>query len=400
MCLEFQTSSEDGNGTMSSYFIYYAEANVVCIILFSIMLFRDIFSVDRQEKQIKYDHALVAFMLYFACDILWAGIIAGVLPKNYFTVLSVNFGNYVLMVAITYSWLRYVMAVEQVPDRDSRLKLFAMQFPFYIATVALVVTYLRRPELLLDQNFVLQPAYSVFQIAVPCVYIAAILAYTMKRAFVEKNPIERRKHLFIGLFPLMVIAGGLMQIFLLPDTPVFCFSCAILMIVFYISAMETLISTDPLTGLNNRGQLLRYTLQGSNMHREGRQTFVVMFDINDFKAINDTYGHAEGDRALLIVADSLRNVLRKHSTPMFLARYGGDEFILIVHPVDEGEIAPLISEIREQIQAACRSCGAPYVLSIGAGYSALSGGEDNFQLCQQRADQNLYLDKARQKGRR
>jgi len=385
---------------MSSFFIYYTEANVVCIILFSIMLFRDIFNVDRQEKQIKYDHALVAFMLYFACDIIWAGIIAGVLPKNHLTVLAVNFANYVLMAAITYTWLRYVMAVEQVPDRDSGLKLFAIQFPLYIGMIVLVVTYLRKPDLLLDQNFELQPAYSAFQIAVPCVYIAAILAYTMKRAFVEKNPIERRKHLFIGLFPLMVVAGGLMQIFLLPDTPVFCFSCAILMIVFYISAMETLISTDPLTGLNNRGQLLRYTLQGSNLHREGRLTFVVMFDINDFKAINDTYGHAEGDRALLIVADALRNVLRKRSTPMFLARYGGDEFILIVHPVDEGEIAPLIREIREQIQTACRSCGAPYVLSIGAGYSALSSGEDSFQLCQQRADQNLYLDKARQKAHR
>ncbi len=196
MCLEGQACSEGGSKSMSSYFIYYTEANVVCIILFSIMLFRDIFNVDRQEKQIKYDHALVAFMLYFACDILWAGIIAGVLPKNYFTVLSVNFGNYVLMAVITY------------------------------------------------------------------------------------------------------------------------------------------------------------------------------------------------------------NVLRKHSTPMFLARYGGDEFILIVHPVDEGEIAPLIDEIREQIQEACRSCRAPYVLSVGAGYSALSGGEDTFQLCQQRADQNLYLDKARQKAHR
>ena len=394
MRLHHQAYSEGGSETMSSFFIYYTEANVVCIILFSIMLFRDIFNVDRQEKQIKYDHALVAFMLYFACDIIWAGIIAGVLPKNHLTVLAVNFANYVLMAAITYTWLRYVMAVEQVPDRDSGLKLFAIQFPLYIGMIVLVVTYLRKPDLLLDQNFELQPAYSAFQIAVPCVYIAAILAYTMKRAFVEKNPIERRKHLFIGLFPLMVVAGGLMQIFLLPDTPVFCFSCAILMIVFYISAMETLISTDPLTGLNNRGQLLRYTLQGSNMHREGRQTFVVMFDINDFKAINDTYGHSEGDRALLIVADALRNVLRKHSTPMFLARYGGDEFILIVHPVDEGEIAPLIDEIRKQIQETCRSCRAPYVLSVGAGYSALSGGEDTFQLCQQRADQNLYLDKA------
>ena len=94
------------------------------------------------------------------------------------------------MAVITYTWLRYVMAVEQVPDRDSALKLFAIQFPLYIGTIVLVVTYLRKPELLLDRDFNLQPAYSVFQIAVPCVYIAAILAYTMKRAFVEKNPIE------------------------------------------------------------------------------------------------------------------------------------------------------------------------------------------------------------------
>ena len=385
---------------MSNYFIYYAEANIVCFIIFAIMLLRDVFGVDRQEKQIKYDRALIAFMLYFVCDIFWAAVIAGVLPTNRFTVLSANFGNYVLLAAITYAWLRYVMAVEQVPNRDSGRTLFVMQFPFYISTLVLIAVYLCKPALLLDEAFRLQPAYSAFQIAVPCVYIAAILVYAMRRAVVEENPLERRRHLFIGFFPLMVVAGGLLQILVLPDTPVFCFSSAILMLVFYINAMDMRISTDPLTGLNNRGQLLRYTLQGSNMHREGRQTFVVMFDINDFKAINDTYGHAEGDRALLIVADALRNVLKKHSTPMFLARYGGDDFILIVHPVDEGEIAPLIREIREQIQTACRSCGAPYVLSIGAGYSALSSGEDSFQLCQQRADQNLYLDKARHKAHR
>lgn len=127
---------------------------------------------------------------------------------------------------------------------------------------------------------------------------------------------------------------------------------------------------------------------------------IIVHRIDDFKAINDTYGHAEGDRALLIVADALREVLRRRSTPIFLARYGGDEFILIVHPASGGEIAPLVGEIREQIQAACRSCGAPYVLSISAGYSALSGSGDTFPLCQQRADESLYLDKARQKAHR
>lgn len=385
---------------MSSYFIYYTEASAVCVIIFAIMLFRDLASVDRQEKQIKYDNALVAFMLYFICDAFWAAVIAGVLPRNPFTVLATNFGNYVFMAAITYQWLRYVMAVEQVPGRDSPRTRFAMQFPFCLATAVLIAVYLIKPDLLLDKDLNLKPLYSLFQIAVPLVYIAAILVYTLRRAVVEENPVERFKHLKVGLFPLMVVAGGMLQILVLPDTPVFCFSCTILMLIFYISGMEARISTDPLTGLNNRGQLVHYTLQKSNMHREGRKTFVIMFDINDFKLINDTYGHAEGDKALILTADALRSALRGRAMPMFLARYGGDEFIIIAHPVQEDEVVALIGEIRDQIKSACKAGDTPYDIRIGAGYSELSGEGDSFTACQQRADENLYLDKAVQKSRK
>lgn len=385
---------------MSSYFIYYTEASLVCVIIFAIMLFRDVLSVDRQEKQIKYDHALIAFMLYFVSDALWAAVIAGMLPANKFTVLVTNFANYVLMAGITYMWLRYVMAVEQVAQRDRPLNRFAIQFPFLIATVALIATYLIRPGVLLDASLSPTLAYSAFQIGVPCVYIAATVAYTIRRAWREENPIERKKHLFIGLFPLLVVAGGLLQILVLPDTPVFCFCSAILMLVFYISSMETRISTDPLTGLNNRGQLIHYTTQRANLQREGRRTFVVMFDINDFKAINDTYGHAEGDRALVIVAEALRNVLRNHATPMFAARYGGDEFILIVHPAEAGEVEALIGEIRGQIEAICREKATPYTVVIGAGCDELADAGDTFAKCMQRADAKLYLDKAALKKRR
>ena len=384
---------------MSSYFIYYTEANIVCAIIFGIMLARDLMGMDRQEKQIKYDHALIAFMLYFVSDSVWASVIAGVLPRNRFTVLTVNFVNYVLMAAVTYAWLRYVMAVEQAPHRERRINKFTIQFPFWVATVALIATYFLAPEVLLNEALELQPAYSVFQITVPCIYIAAVLVYTMKQARAEESPSERKKHLFIGFFPLMVIMGGLVQILLLSETPIFCFCSAILMLVFYINSMETQISTDPLTQLNNRGQLLHYTSQKANIQREGRRTFVIMFDINDFKAINDTYGHAEGDRALIIVADSLRQVVRNRNTPMFLARFGGDEFILIVHPAGETDIAPLIAEIRGQIEAGCRAAGTPYVLSVGAGYDELRGEDDSFQQCMQRADDRLYADKAHSKQR-
>ena len=382
---------------MVSYFIYYTEASIVCVAIFGIMLIRDLCSVDKQEKQIKYDHALIAFMLYFVSDALWAAIIAGMLPRTRFTVISTNFVNCVLMAAITYTWLRYVMAVEQIPKRNTPRFKAAVLTPFVLSVAALAFTYLFAPDLLISSDLEQQPLYNIFHITVPIIYIVAVVVYSVKRAISEENPLEKKKHLFVGFFPLMVILGGLLQVLVLPKTPIFCFSSALLMIIFYIHSMEAKISTDPLTLLNNRNQLHQYTAQKSSFIREGRLTIVAMFDINDFKLINDTYGHAEGDRALILVADSFREVLRNHSMPMFLARYGGDEFILIVHPLSESEVEALICELRERIAARCRGVGTPYTISIGAGFDTFSGKGDTFQKCMQRADEKLYEDKARQK---
>ena len=385
---------------MSSYFIYYTEASIVCVIIFGIMLVWDLLSIDKQEKQIKYDRALIAFMLYFVSDALWAAVIAGMLPRNRVTVVSTNFANCVLMATITYTWLRYVMAVEQIPNRDKPLTRFTIGAPFLLSTIALVFTYLFAPDLLLNSDLEPQPLCSVFLIVVPIIYIIAILVYTMKRAIKAESLIEKKNHLLVGLFPLLVVFGGLVQEMVMSETPIFCFSSTILMLIFYIASMKTQISTDPLTGLNNRGQLASYIAQKSNIYHENRLTVVIMFDINDFKLINDTYGHAEGDRALILVANALKEVARNHSIPMFLARYGGDEFILIIHPTTESETEALICEIRERIEARCRTEGTPYTISIGAGYDQLAGETDTIQKCMQRADEKLYEDKARQKGER
>ena len=382
---------------MSSYFIYYFEANIVCFIIFAIMLSRDLLNIDRQEKQIKYDQALVAFMLYFVTDVLWAAVIAGVIPKNRFTVLSTNFANYVLMFLITYTWLWYFLATEGASWRHSRRLRVYLMVPFGLVTAALIVTYLLAPQFLLDEELNPKLSYNVFQIAVPVLYIIWTAVYAVRLTLQEENPLNRRRHLLIGFFPLMVIAGGLLQVLVLPDTPVFCFCCALLMLVFYIGSMETQISTDPLTGLNNRGQLRRYVSQKSNLYREGRRTFVLLFDLNDFKLINDNYGHTEGDRALILIADSLRSVLGEHSAPMFLARYGGDEFVLIAHLGDESEAEALIAEIRDHITQTCRERETPYLLSVGVGCEELQRGEDSFAQCLQRADQKLYRDKAARK---
>ena len=128
---------------------------------------------------------------------------------------------------------------------------------------------------------------------------------------------------------------------------------------------------------------------------EDRLTVVMMMDIDRFKSINDTWGHAEGDRALVIASGALKKVASSHSVPSFLGRYGGDEFIFIIHPARADAVDEIVREIRAAIDETVRREELPFPLSISIGYDVLAGEPDTFQDCLQRADQKLYQGKRR-----
>ena len=199
------------------------------------------------------------------------------------------------------------------------------------------------------------------------------------------------RYLFLGIYPLIVVAVGISQVVVI-NAPLLCFACTLMMLFFYIRSMNNLISLDPLTQLNNRGQLQRYINEEENMQREGLTTFVIMIDVNDFKNINDTYGHAEGDRALILISDALREAVGEAHMPAFLGRYGGDEFILIVYARDEGDVIRCVDIIRRDAENACRQQKTPYLIGLGIGWEEMQEGED-FQNCMERADRKLYIDK-------
>lgn len=379
---------------MPDYFIYYASINLVGAVFFGIMLHHDHTSIDKQEKQIKYDYALLAFLLYFISDAIWSGVDSGVFPVSTVTVMITTFSNFVLMTVITYRWLFYVMAEEQIPGRNRLIIKLALIFPLFVSVVALIVVYIVSPELLISPEYKSTRVFDAFICIIPYIYIIAVLVYTIRKSVGEKNPLEKKKHLYIGVFPIMVTVGGFLQMAFMPELPIFCFSSTILMLIFYIKSMDSRISTDPLTNLNNRGQLLRYISQEGNLFTEGRSTYIVMIDINDFKKINDTYGHSEGDSALVLLSGVITSVIRNHNMPIFLARYGGDEFILIVRPADESEMDKLISDLREGIIKKCESENKPYRMSVGIGIDKLVRSEaEAFTKSLKRADEKMYENK-------
>jgi diguanylate cyclase (GGDEF)-like protein len=102
--------------------------------------------------------------------------------------------------------------------------------------------------------------------------------------------------------------------------------------------------TDSLTGLPNARSLhLRFDEEVSRAQRSGRSFQLIMLDLDDFKIVNDTFGHKLGDRMLREVAMLVHAQLREYD---FLARYAGDEFIAIIPDVS----ADHVEELRERIE--------------------------------------------------
>ena len=383
---------------MSDYFVNYTVSAIVCLIVFGIMLVHDFGSVDRQEKQVKFDRALIMFMLYFVSDAFFTAIDAGIIPKTLTSSAIINFINCVVMAGMTYAWLEFAMAVEKSEHRNRKINKFAVVFPFIVSTAVLLIMFLAAPDKLLDEKYDPRLAYYVFLVIVPTINIVAVIVHVLRRAIREEDPSERKKHIYIAVLPLLVIASGIVQLRFFPRTPIFCYGCVILMVILYINAMETRISCDPLTGLNNRGQLARFIAQKGNYSKKDKLTFVIMFDINGFKKVNDTYGHAEGDQALILIADALRETAKNSPHAMFVCRYGGDEFLIVLLSENESDVQILIDDIGAAVADRCRATGKPYTLSIGAGYEQYGGESDTIRECILRADENLYANKNQQKA--
>src|SRR5262249_50248514 len=125
----------------------------------------------------------------------------------------------------------------------------------------------------------------------------------------------------------------------------------------------------------------------------GRRFSVLVVDINDFKAINDTHGHQAGDVALRWVVAFLTAHLRTHDVP---CRTGGDEFMVLLPDLSAEDCGPILARLRQQLRTASSNRGVPISLSLGTA-SWPENGVTGEQVVAQ-ADQAMYADKRRQKA--
>jgi diguanylate cyclase (GGDEF)-like protein len=148
--------------------------------------------------------------------------------------------------------------------------------------------------------------------------------------------------------------------------------------------MEAIVNRDELTRIYNR-RFSEFVLQ--DMLARQIPAGVIMFDMDDFKTINDTHGHPIGDRVLQQVAQCCQQLLRKTEC---LARWGGEEFLVAVPDVDTTTLHALAERLRKSI--AELSIGPAQQISASVGISLIQDGDSLTGLLQ-RVDQALYRAK-------
>jgi diguanylate cyclase (GGDEF)-like protein/PAS domain S-box-containing protein len=152
---------------------------------------------------------------------------------------------------------------------------------------------------------------------------------------------------------------------------------------------------DPLTGLANRALFHDRVMHAITLaRRQGHAVTVLYLDLDDFKQVNDSFGHAEGDRLLALIAGRLRACARSTDT---VARLGGDEFAILVEDTDSVHSAErLVERIREQMTFPFSLAMGEVTISASVGSaSTLTGGLDEIM---RYADVAMYSAKRSGRG--
>ena len=153
---------------------------------------------------------------------------------------------------------------------------------------------------------------------------------------------------------------------------------------------------DSLTKLPNRKALeQKFEANFMAAKQSGQSMWVAVADIDNFKSINDNYGHSAGDKTLQVIAGALNNSIRDSE---FIARYGGEEFVLLIPDLPKNAINTVLNRLRERIKSIPFKFKDKKVqITLSIGVTKVKASDSDRQVSFDRADKALY--QAKRQGR-
>lgn len=370
----------------------YIRGDISCLILLS-YLFIKVVSRRIHDRNNHWFLQVIAWVMIY----ITVYSLSGTFKYGYIAPSSALYNGVVTIVMISqtmvaYCWYVYSELKQEAAWTDKKMNFWLAFAPAGLFCLASLFSVKTKWIFYIDENLTYHRG-ALF--LVQYIIIAAYMGLTAIKALVKSRKKENYVQkgelftIFTFIIPPAVMTAFQavipMGIFLVG----YGFTMAVLMV--YLNSTQEQVSQDGLTKLNNRTHMSRF-LQRLMVEKNDR-LYLLVIDANSFKAINDTYGHVEGDLALKRIAKALTTVGHKESC--YISRYGGDEFVIVKEADHVDEVENLCNLIYLQLQKENEEAQTPYKLSVSIGYAKYNDSIKTIPDFIQAADEQLLIRKAK-----
>ena len=379
----------------------YVEINILCMVLLGIMaLSASRFELDTTRQTRTFVSAIWSAFTMNLCEFFWRFGLSGNLKLPLWLLKIINSGYFIMLCSASFFGFVFTEYIFQrkIPKTWGVRLLLAV--PFVALVVLLIVnafngcfftfegevggtiTQIRGP--LYYMQHVLGLSYLLLAI---CLYLSRWFSRINSKHYLKKD----EDKIFI-CFAVPWILCAVLQIFF-QNLPILSVAPVIAFLLTYANVIKLQVTIDPLTGINNRRALLKTLVSKCRNVKKDSKLFFLFIDIDNFKQMNDIYGHSEGDRALQSVADSLSKVCRTWDG--FCARYGGDEFAVIQELNADKNVADLCKNIETTVARRSEKAKIACPVKVSVGYAEFNKDAATAQELINFADRQMYRKKAK-----
>lgn len=371
--------------------IYYLEINIICIIIL-LAIFDKFKDESLNNSSDKYYEKTLLATISFSLFALISGIFNGT---------SYNFSQIILIIShslylfseslIGYFYTNYIL--KRINLQEKRKYKFILYIPLILSVFFLIINLTKKILFTISIDNLYSPGkYLYLYNLINAVYVLIIITNLISYYFYNKNSKNEIKSLI--LFTLLpVVSAGIQNYnygIILGQVG---FTLSELLIYFNNQKKEA--NYDELTGVYNRRA---FNKRANKIYYSNKSMFLMLMDADDFKIINDKYGHLEGDKALIQIAYILNSAINNTHKNYSLARYGGDEFVIVGNIQNKDEVTQLITKIEEEEKKYNKETNNKYNIKLSIGYALQNDNHTMVEDLIKEADALMYAKKRKKKN--
>lgn len=367
----------------------HIEIDVLFLLILCVIAHQSVTNVSQQMGRVLFRYTVYGIIFSLALDTIWMLIDGRLFPGAIFLNLLVN--ALYLSCGILLGCIWYLYVLETLGYKVSQLISVLILTPGFFFLILNVISMKTGSVFYITEEniYVRGPQFSIQSGGAIVMLMVSLLHILIRFIRGDRTP-EIRKLL---LFYILPVVGTLIT---LPFTgmPGTWPCAAVSIIMIYIADQDEEITRDSLTGLNNRKTLARTFSEYIKLAGAGQQLYLYVMDLDRFKEINDTYGHSEGDKALIAAAKVFLQSIQ--GLRSIAARIGGDEFLILAFLPGEEAASGLKNRITQNFEDYNSRSPEPYTLQSSVGY-CLYGPGDDLSTLMERADKMLYEEKSKKR---